>query len=127
MKVCGETESLTDFVPAIDYKLVNIQSEYSPEAQKELIISLIKSDLKLVKDKKSADKTEVTSLAEFISKSVYAHQRIKERNFSYEFPRLPKSLQDELEDAIAQVLHKRYQRYSCSCALSPPTFNASRR
>lgn len=104
MKVCGEAESLTNFVSDIDKKFVNIQPEYSAEDQKDLIISLIKSELKIVEDKKNTDKAEVTSLAEFNSKSMFARKRVKGRSFSYEFSRLPKSLQDELDSAIAQVL-----------------------
>ncbi|MEX3074487.1 ParB family protein [Vibrio alginolyticus] len=104
MKVCGESESLTNFVHDIDKKFVNIQPEYSAEDQKDLIISLIKSELKIVEDKKNTDKAEVTSLAEFNSKSMFARKRVKGRTFSYEFSRLPKSLQDELDSAIAQVL-----------------------
>ncbi len=106
MKVCGDAEGLTNFVRNIDKKLVNIQPEYSSEDQKELIISLIKSELKIVEEKKSTDKAEVTALAEFNTKSMFARKRIKGRNFSYEFSRLPKSLQDELDNAIAQVLEK---------------------
>ncbi len=104
MKACADSESLTDFVRDIDKKFVNIQPEYSPEDQKELIISLIKSELKLVEEKKNTDKAEVTSLAEFNCKSIFARKRVKGRNFSYEFSRLPKSLQDELDDAITKIL-----------------------
>ncbi len=103
-KVCGDSENLTNFVSDIDKKFVNIQPEYSAEDQKDLIISLIKSELKIVEDKKNTDKAEVTSLAEFNSKSMFARKRVKGRSFSYEFSRLPKSLQDELDSAIAQVL-----------------------
>ncbi len=64
-KVCGDSENLTNFVSDIDKKFVNIQPEYSAEDQKDLIISLIKSELKIVEEKKITDKAEITSLAEF--------------------------------------------------------------
>lgn len=52
------------------------------------------------------DKAEVTPLAQFDSKGMFARKRVKGRNFSYEFGRLSKELQDELDKAIQAVLDK---------------------
>lgn len=40
------------------------------------------------------------------SKGMFARKRVKGRNFSYEFGRLSKELQDELDKAIQAVLDK---------------------
>lgn len=106
MKVCEERQQITNFVKNIDKKLVNIQAEYSLEEQKDAIISLIKFELKIVEEKRESDKAEVTALAQFDSKGMFARKRVKGRNFSYEFGRLSKDVQIELDKAIASVLGK---------------------
>lgn len=104
MKVCEDEKSLTALINNIEQSLVNIQAEYSIQDQKDAIVSTIKAELKIIETKKETEKAEVTPLAQFNSKSMFARKRVKGRNFSYEFSRLPKSLQDELDNAIGQVL-----------------------
>lgn len=104
MKVCGDEKSLTALISNIEQSLVNIQAEYSTQDQKDAIVSTIKAELKIIEAKKETEKAEITPLAQFNSKSMFARKRVKGRNFSYEFSRLPKSLQDELDSAIEQVL-----------------------
>ncbi|MGR5320265.1 ParB family protein [Vibrio sp. DNB22_19_1] len=106
MKACGDDVNLTEFVRRIGKKIVNIQAEYSTQDQKDVIISAIKAELKITEAKQEKDKAEVMTLAQFSNKSMFARKRVKGRNFSYEFSRLPKSLQDDLDHAIAQVLEK---------------------
>ena len=53
-----------------------------------------------------SDKAVVTSLAEFNSKGMFARKKVKGRNFSYEFGRLSKDVQAELDKAIQSVLGK---------------------
>ncbi len=48
----------------------------------------------------------MTSLAEFNSKGMFARKKVKGRNFSYEFGRLSKDVQAELDKAIQAVLGK---------------------
>lgn len=50
------------------------------------------------------EKTIVSSLWEFSDKDKYARKRVKGRSFIYEFNRLPKSLQGDIEAAIKDVL-----------------------
>ncbi len=105
MKVCSNPDILSVFIQNIEQKLVNIQAEYSTQDQKDAIVSLIKNELKIEEEKQEKEKAEVTTLAQFSSKSMFARKRVKGRNFSYEFSRLPKSLQEELDRAITQVLN----------------------
>ena len=106
MKTCNDAKSLTAFIKKLSKELVNIQAEYSVKEQKEAIISLIKAELKIVESKQDSDKAEVTPLAQFDSKGMFARKRVKGRNFSYEFGRLSKEVQKELDAAIASVLAK---------------------
>lgn len=104
MKACPDKASLGSFIKTIKKKLVKIQAEYAIEDQKDALLSVIKAELKIVEAKQETDKAEVTPLAEFDTKGVFARKRVKGRNFSYEFGRLPKKVQDELDEAINKVL-----------------------
>ncbi|MFS1492440.1 ParB family protein [Vibrio splendidus] len=104
MKACEDKKKLTSFLKIIDKKLVNIQAEYSVKEQKDAIISVIKTELKVAEAKQESDKAEMTTLAQFDSKGMFARKRVKGRNFSYEFGRLSKEVQEELDKAIAKVL-----------------------
>ncbi|QRG81505.1 ParB family protein [Vibrio diabolicus] len=104
MKVCQSDERVDEFVSNIKKELVNIQAEYSIEEQKEAIIASIKSELKIAEDKHAVDKAEITPLAQFESKGMFARKRVKGRNFSYEFGRLSKAVQNKLDAAIEKIL-----------------------
>lgn len=104
MKACEDKKKLTSFLKIIDKKLVNIQAEYLVKEQKDAIISVIKTELKVAEAKQESDKAEITTLAQFDSKGMFARKRVKGRNFSYEFGRLSKEVQAELDEAIAKVL-----------------------
>ncbi|HAS6064653.1 TPA: ParB/RepB/Spo0J family partition protein [Vibrio vulnificus] len=106
MKTCEDKNQIVGFVKKIEKSLVNIQAEYSLEDQKDAIVAAIKGELKVAEAKKETDKAEVTPLAQFDSKGMFARKRVKGRNFSYEFGRLSKNLQEELDLAITLVLDK---------------------
>ena len=104
MKACEEKQQLTDFVKKLEKSLVNIQAEYSLEDQKDAIVAAIKNEQKVAEAKKGTDKAEVTPLVQFDSKGMFARKRVKGRNFSYEFGRLSKGIQEKLDEAIQKVL-----------------------
>lgn len=105
MKATGDdADELVQFIRKISKKPVNVQPEQSHYEQKELIINVIKTELKIVSAKNENNNAEVTAIAEFDTKGIFARKRVKGRNFSYEFGRLPKSVQDELDKAIASVI-----------------------
>ncbi|GEK16029.1 ParB family protein [Aliivibrio fischeri] len=107
MKVCDESKLLNNFITKISKKIVNIQAEYSIQDQKDAIVFAIKSELKLAEAKKEKADIEVTTLAEFYSKGMFARKKVKGRNFSYEFGRLSKEVQAELDHVIREVLRKK--------------------
>lgn len=94
----------TDFIEKINEKIGIIQAEYSANDQKDPILSLIKKEVKALESEQQKDKAVVTKLAEFQTKGTFARKKVKGRNFSYEFGRLPKDVQKELDDAISKVL-----------------------
>ena len=107
MKTCEDKKQISSFVKKIEQGLVNIQAEYSLEDQKDAIVSAIKAELKVAEAKNATDEAEVTPLAKFDSKGMFARKRVKGRNFSYEFGRLSKEMQNKLDEAIAKVLEEK--------------------
>ncbi|HCG7141894.1 ParB/RepB/Spo0J family partition protein [Vibrio parahaemolyticus] len=106
MKTCEDNKQIASFVEKIEKSIVNIQAEYSLADQKDAIVSAIKAELKVAEAKNATNKAEVTPLAQFDSKGMFARKRVKGRNFSYEFGRLSKEIQKELDEAIQAVLNK---------------------
>lgn len=107
MKTCEDKKQIASFLKKIEQSLVNIQAEYSLEDQKNAIVSAIKAELKVAEAKNATDKAEVTPLAQFDSKGMFALKRVKGRNFSYEFGHLSKEMQNKLDEAIAKVLEEK--------------------
>ncbi|RLQ18480.1 ParB family protein [Vibrio sp. SBT000027] len=101
-----DKKALNSFIKKIASNLVNAQAEQSQEERKDALITCIKTELKIVKTKQESDKFEVTPLAQFNSKGMFARKKIKGRNFSYEFGRLSKEIQTELDCAIQKILHE---------------------
>lgn len=56
--------------------------------------------------KPAPKKAKIEKLWQFEDGNAFARKRIKERQFSYEFSRLPKALQKELDSVIAETLKK---------------------
>lgn len=103
-KALSDQASLSTFIKKIKQKVVNAQPEHSSEDQKDALLLAIKSELKIIEAKQEKEAVEVTPLAEFDTKGVFARKRVKGRNFSYEFGRLPKKVQDELDQAIEKIV-----------------------
>ncbi|EPF9306179.1 ParB family protein [Vibrio vulnificus] len=98
------------FVARVQDKFVNVQAEQPLDETKLDIIAAIKAELKITEAKQVKEQAEVTPLAQFNSKGVFARKRVKGRNFSYEFCRLSKDVQNELDLAIAAILEKHQDR-----------------
>ncbi|MGR5478186.1 ParB family protein [Vibrio chagasii] len=107
MKVfADDKKALNSFIQKMTDKAVNAQAEQNQEDTKETLITYLKAELKIVKAKQESGKAVVTSLADFNSKGMFARKKVKGRNFSYEFGRLSKDVQTELDAAIQSVLGK---------------------
>ncbi|MFA1563123.1 ParB family protein [Aliivibrio fischeri] len=99
-------KSLSIFIKKIEEKVVNVQPEHCHDEAKDLLISAIKLELKVAESKKEKAEIAVTKLAEFDAKGMFARKKVKGRNFSYEFGRLSKEVQAELDRVIMEVLDK---------------------
>lgn len=73
---------------------------------KNRIIKILARETAAMDSVNSKDKAVVTNLWSFPDKDRFARKRNKGRMFVYEFNRLSKELQDEIDEAVAKVLQK---------------------
>lgn len=66
----------------------------------------IKLELKVAEAKKKKLGMSVTTLVEFDAKGMFARKKVQGRNFSYEFGRLSKDVQLELDRVIDDITLK---------------------
>lgn len=80
----------------------------------DVLKKVILSELKASTDKRAlrskAAEVEVQLLRTFDDKNVFARKRVKDRCFSYEFNRVPKLLQDNLDQGIQEILAQFYEQ-----------------
>lgn len=102
-----EDEFLSQALPQIEA----IQADHSltPDEAKNKLLSALKKVVEKVLAPQEKDKVLVTPLWEFSDKDRYARKRVKGRSFSYEFNRMSKDLQDELDKAIEGVLTRHHK------------------
>lgn len=100
-------EALTECISAnLDEIMAN--SDLPEEDQKHDILKLISKASQSLIAAPPKEKPVVSPLWEFNEKDKFARKRIKGRTFTYEFCRLPKEVQQELDEAINEVLLKRF-------------------
>lgn len=80
----------------------------APDELKKAILSELKMLTDKLAQKAKFESVSVITLQEFSDKNMYARKRIKERGFSYEFNRLPRSLQDELDKGVQSIIKRYY-------------------
>ncbi|MDU6926801.1 ParB family protein [Franconibacter helveticus] len=100
-----ELKSLIESVSS-EVDLVLSDDDLAEDEIKNRIIKIIAKESELLTSPASKDKASVTSIWSFSDKDRFARKRSKGRLFSYEFNRLPKEVQDELDRAIEDVLKK---------------------
>ncbi|HCH1012824.1 TPA: chromosome partitioning protein ParB [Vibrio parahaemolyticus] len=100
----GDEKALSHFISQIEQQKEALPlDELASDEIRDALIVAVKKQLK-IETAKQKDPAEVTPLAEFKSKGVFARKRVKGRNFSYEFGRLPASVQQELDEAVLTIL-----------------------
>ncbi|NOJ24243.1 ParB family protein [Vibrio coralliilyticus] len=95
---------LVAFIERLAEQLSGSERDEAELTVKEWLIQRIGAELKIVTAKQIDASVSVTQLKAFSSSAQFARKRVKGRNFSYEFGRLPKSVQQALDDAVCQVL-----------------------
>ena len=97
-------DQLSDFTEDLKSKAneLKIAKGLIKEDLKDMLSKLIANESRSFKP--SVDKAVVTTLIKFENKDQFARKKVKGRNFSYEFGRIPKQIQEKLDTAINEVL-----------------------
>ncbi|CDG96842.1 Plasmid Partition par B protein [Xenorhabdus bovienii str. puntauvense] len=82
--------------------------QIAADEMKNLILKFFKQITSKLATKNDSTKAQISPIWEFKEKDVFARKRVKDRSISYEFNRVPKAFQEELERMIQVVLRKHF-------------------
>lgn len=101
--------SLSEVIGCVRDEMDNLDKNIL--AQDELKVSIIRLFKEYSSEKqKTPEKAKqvVTPLCEFKDKDTYARKRVKDRSISFEFNRVPKEFQEELERLVSTLVRKHF-------------------
>ena len=100
------------FHETMKYKLDEIISNerFAEDEQKAAVLKLISNTSLSLLSTPAKEKPVVTTLWDFEEKDKFARKKTKGRSFTYEFNRLPKEVQSEIDQAISDVLDKHLKK-----------------
>lgn len=101
--------SLDSLVKAVSHDIANMDDSLVLEEMKIFVINSYKNNINLIVAKPSKDKAVVESIYRFSNKNQFARKRSKERQVSFEFSQMPKSLVDELEAMIKSKVAEHFE------------------
>ena len=84
-------------------RLIDI-NKIAPDELKKTILTTLKNITEQLASKNKKNEVTVKQLWDFEDKNTYARKRVKDRGFSYEFNRMPKQLQEKLDQTIQTVM-----------------------
>lgn len=88
--------------------LVISEQDMAEEERKTTILKLIQKVTSSLIEQPAKDKSLTVNLWDFSEKDKFARKKIKGRQFSYEFNRLSKELQNEIDVAIKEILIRNF-------------------
>ena len=91
---------------APEVNIILADESFAEDEVKNRIIKILTRETAAMASVKGKDKAIVTNLWSFPDKDRFARKRSKGRMFVYEFNRLPKELQDDIDEAVANALQK---------------------
>ncbi|MHA8116112.1 ParB family protein [Kosakonia cowanii] len=91
---------------APEINIILADASLAEDEVKNRIIKILTRETAAMASLKGKDKAVVTNLWSFPDKDRFARKRNKGRMFVYEFNRLSKELQDEIDEAVAKALQK---------------------
>lgn len=97
---------LDTLIVAVDDAMQHEDKSFTPDEWTKFALKTYREHAAVMVDKPKKEKAKVNPLWAFDDKNKYARKRNKGRDFSYEFSRMPKSLQVELDRVIAETLKK---------------------
>lgn len=97
--------SLDDLVAHVLMDKDSLSADITNDQAKDELLKWYISHSKLLLEKPKAEKAKVTKLVNFNDRSQIANKKVKGRDVSYDFKRLPQSVNHEIEIAIKAVLN----------------------
>ena len=97
---------LTDVIAQVMVDKDELAEGLAADEVKAALIKAYRAAADQLLAKPAPNKAKVEKLWQFDDAKTFARKRSKDRNFSYEFSRLPKALQKELDGVIAETLKK---------------------
>jgi len=100
--------TVDDFLTELDLQInaVHAKESHSSEEIKNALLGVMKKALTKLASPAGKEKVVTTPLWIFADKDSYARKKTKGRQLSYEFNRLPRDIQDELDTAINNILNR---------------------
>lgn len=98
-----------DVVEKVNESKANLPDGLAIDEFKSAIIQLFKSVTAMLLDNPAKEKSITTSLWNFGVKDKFARRKTKGRLLSYDFNRLPKEVQDELDKVIQNTIEKHFK------------------
>lgn len=98
-----------DVVEKVNESKANLPDGLAIDEFKSAIIQLFKSVTAMLLDNPAKEKSITTSLWNFGVKDKFARRKTKGRLLSYDFNRLPKEVQDELDMVIQNTIEKHFK------------------
>lgn len=101
-----------DIIDEVNKKIALLidSKKIAPDELKKVILTTLKNITEQLVSKNKKKEATVKSLWEFEDKNTYARKRVKDRGFSYEFNRIPKQVQDELDQSIQSIIDAYFQQ-----------------
>ncbi|EMA4784609.1 ParB family protein [Providencia stuartii] len=99
-----------DIIDEVNEKIARLidNKKIASDELKKVILTTLKNITEQLVSKSKKKETTVKPLWEFEDKNTYARKRVKDRGFSYEFNRIPKQVQDELDQSIQSIINAYY-------------------
>ncbi|WP_282175141.1 ParB family protein [Vibrio diabolicus] len=104
--VAGKGLDLADVIAQVMVDHDELASDLAPDEVKMALMKAYSRAADQQLAKPTPKKAKVEPLWQFDDAKVFARKRSKDRNFSYEFSRLPRALQKELDQVIGKTLAK---------------------
>ena len=95
-------------IVTVDDAMQNDTELLTTDEWTKLALKLYREHSAIMVDKPKPEKAKVSTLWKFDDKNKFARKRNKGRDVSYEFSRLPKNVQSELDRVIAETLKKHF-------------------
>ncbi|HEM8139367.1 MULTISPECIES: ParB family protein [unclassified Providencia] len=101
-----------DIIDEVNEKIARLidNKKIASDELKKVILTTLKNITEQLVSKSKKKETTVKPLWEFEDKNTYARKRVKDRGFSYEFNRIPKQIQDELDQSIQSIINAYFQQ-----------------